>query len=75
MFVTVCWETIRCTTVDCNLSLSLRSVGATKSFLAVLSPTLGHSFIAAVLLFFLQSFSETGRDNNDECKMHVKIVH
>jgi hypothetical protein len=55
--LTFCSETIRHTTGNCNLSLSLRSVGATKSFLALLIPTLGHSFTAAVLLFFFQSFS------------------
>lgn len=74
MFVTVCSETMRHTTINCNLSLSLRSVGATKTFVVALSQTLGHSFVAAVFLFFVQSFSETGSDNNDECKMNVRIV-
>jgi ABC-type sulfate transport system permease component len=75
--LTFCSETIRHTTANCNLSLSLRSVGATKSFLAVLIPTPSHSFIAAVFLFFLQSFSETGsnNDDDDECKVQVKIIY
>jgi len=73
--LTFCSETISHITGNCNLSLSLTSVGATKSVLAVFIPTAGHSFIAAVLLFFLQSFSETGSYNDDECKVQVKIIY
>jgi hypothetical protein len=73
--LTFCLETIRHSSSNCNLSLSLGSVGATKRFLAVLSPIPGHSYIAAVLLFFLQSFSETGSNNDDECKVQVKVIY
>jgi hypothetical protein len=37
-------------------------------------PTPDHSFIATVVLFFLQSFSETG-SNVDEYKVLVKVIY
>jgi len=68
--VTFCSETIRHSTGNCSLSLSRTSVGARKSFLAVLTPSPGRSFIAAaVLLFFLQSFSETVIMMSVKCRL------